>query len=214
MTFFRKPFAAMMAAAAVLFLGFAGSSAQAQSVITNGSSFLSDVLGSGPTSPETLTINWSVTFSAGIYTYSYTINNPSGDVVLNPMGGPTMTPEIVDAFSVGFDTTAPGAYVSGSISGGAFDQNNGPDGLSWAFTGVNPGTSSPTLSFESDLPPAMGTANASDRNPPSPWSSVPNGQLVPIPAPVPEPSTWALLVLGSFAFAPFRSTLLRFVRKS
>jgi hypothetical protein len=209
----RKPIAPW-AAGVLLLCGACCQPVSAQSLIESGSSYLSDVLGSGPTSPETLQVSWSVTENmSDVYTYSYTIFNPAGDVVLNSMGGPTMTPEIVDSFNVGFDTTQPGAYVPNSITGGAFDQNNGADGLSWAFPAVNPGTSSPTLSFESLLPPSLGTANASDRNPPSPWSSVPNGQLVPVP--VPEPSAAWLFALSGFLLVPFRrSSFLQFVRKS
>jgi len=200
-----------MAAAVVFFLGIAASTAHAQTIITNGTSFLSDVLASGPMSQESLVVNWEVTLSSGIYTYTYSISNRPGDVLLNSMGQPTMTPEIVDSYSVAFNTTYPGAYISGSIAGGAFDQDNHVD-LSWAFTAVNPGTTSAVFSFESDLPPTMGTANASDANPPSPWSSVPNGQLVPVPMEVPEPSTWMLLISGSVAFLPVRRTVRQFAR--
>jgi hypothetical protein len=210
----RKPVAAL-AAGILVFLTLGGGKVLAQSVIESGSSYLSDVLGSGPSSPETLTVSWLVTENmSGVYTYSYTIFNPAGDVLLNNMGAPTMTPEIVDSFNVGFDTTMPGAYVPGSIMGGAFDQNNGPDGLSWAFNAVNPNNSSPTLTFQSLMPPSLGTANASDRNPPSPWSSIPNGQLVPVPAPVPEPPAFLLFSLAGLALLPFRPRLLPLARKN
>jgi len=53
------------------------------------------------------------------------------------------------------------------------------------------------LSFQSDLPPGAGNANAQDANPPSPWSSFPNGQQVPVPLTVPEPGTWALVAMGT-----------------
>jgi hypothetical protein len=214
---YAKPTVAL-AAGAIILLGVFCQTARAQFApltpggpADTGTAALADALGVS-TGPEALTISWSVSENVSdIYTYSYVVNNPMGDVVLNNMGGPTMTPEIVDAFSVGFDTTFPGAYVNGSIAGGNFDQNLGPDGLSWAFTGVNPGSSSPMLSFESLLPPTLGNANAADRNPPSPWSSVPNGQMVPVPTP--EPSPLILFALTALLFLPFRSTLLRFVRQ-
>src|SRR5580698_8212229 len=113
MTMTRKPVAAL-AAGILVFLTLGGGKVLAQSVIESGSSYLSDVLGSGPSSPETLTVSWLVTENmSGVYTYSYTIFNPAGDVLLYNMGAPTMTPEIVDSFNVGFDTTMPGAYVPG-----------------------------------------------------------------------------------------------------
>jgi hypothetical protein len=166
-------------------------------IIESGSSTLADVFGTA-SGPEALTVSWSVDLTAGIYTYDYTVNNPSGNVKLNNNGTPTTTPEVVDAFSVVFNTTAPGAFVPGSQLGGTSQQNNMASGLFWSFVGTTPGNSSPLLSFESLQPPTLGNANAQDANPPSPWASSPYGQQVPIPAPVPEPTTMlfgALLVL-------------------
>ena len=132
--------------------------------------------------PEALTVDWSVAEDgSGIYTYSYTIQNPAGDVILNDAGEPTSTPEVVDAFSIGFDTTLPGAYVPVSQAGGSTEQNNGVDGLFWSFATVNPGADSPALSFQSYLAPGLGNANAQDGNPPSPWSTIPGGQQLPVP---------------------------------
>ena len=143
---------------------------------------LADVLGTA-SGPEALTVSWSVTENASdVYTYTYVVNNPSGDVLLNNDGSVSTTPEIVDAFSVSFDTTGSGTYNAGSQSGGASQQNNGVSGLFWSFAAVNPGGSSPSLSFQSANPPVLGNASASDGNPPSPWSSYPNGQQVPVPA--------------------------------
>jgi hypothetical protein len=127
-------------------------------------------------------------------------------VLLNNNGTPTTTPEIVDTFEVGFDATLPGAYVMGTQSGGVFDQNNGASGLTWSFNAVQAGSASPVLSFESDLPPVMGNANAQDANPPSPWSSFPNGQQVPVPGNVPEPGT-AALFMTSLLSLPFVRSL-------
>jgi len=88
------------------------------------------------------------------------------------------------------------------------DENNGADGLFWSFAAVNASSSSPVLSFQSGLPPAQGNANAQDANPPSPWSSVPDGQqvLVPDPAVIPEPET-TMLLAGVLLLLPFRSTM-------
>ena len=186
-----------LAAGAILLSGVLDQTAQAVLLNESGTSILADSLGAN-TGPEALPISWSVVENASlIYTYTYTVNNPVGDVVLNNTGTPTSTPEPVDAFSVGFDTTAGGAYISGSQTGGLFDENNGTAGLFWLLVSVNPGTSSGPLSFQSDQPPTLGNANAQDANPPSPWSSNPNGQQVPVPITVPEPGTWALVAIGT-----------------
>jgi hypothetical protein len=174
-----------LTAGAILLSALLGKTAQATSV-------LADVLGTD-SGPEALPISWSVVENASlVYTYSYTVNNPAGDVLLN-----NGTPEVVDAYSVSFDTTAPGAYIASSQLGGLTDLNNGTAGLFWAFTPISPGASTSPLSFQSDLPPVMGNAGAQDANPPSPWSSSPNGQQVPVPGVVPEPTTLSMLLAGS-----------------
>ena len=197
---------------AILLSGLLCQTAQAQTILA-GTAQLADVFGVD-TGPESLTVSYLVNLTAGVYTYSYSVANPVGDVVLPPSQG-AGSPEIVDAFSVEFNTTLSGAYVPGSQTGGTALQNNGVDGLFWSFTAVSPGSSSPTLSFQSTLPPGLGNANASDGNPPSPWSSSPFGQQIPVPQPqiTPEPTTTALFAL-TFLLLPFRSTLRRFLGQS
>jgi hypothetical protein len=178
-----------------------------------GTSYLSDVLGSGPGSPESLLVNWSVQESmSGVYSYSYNVYNPPGDIQLPGSVSPG-SPEIVDYFSVNFNANFPGALVAGP-SGGLYNANNGPTGLAWFFAPVQAGTTGPTLTYSSDLPPIFGNANASDANPPSPWSSSPGGQEVPIPAAVlnntvPEPATAGLLGLGGVLLTPYLTSLRR-----
>jgi hypothetical protein len=203
----KKAIIALVSGAILLF-GVLGQTAQAQSVIQLGSAQLANISGTS-NGPEALTVNYEVTLSAGVYTYLYSVANPSGDVILAPAPG-AGSPEVVDAFAVVFNTLLPGAYVPGSQAGGTGLQNNGASGLFWSFPGVNPGSSSPTLSFQSDMPPTLGNANASDSVPPSPWSSVPYGQMVPVPSTVPEPMTMVLLALP-LALVPFRSNLRRFL---
>lgn len=180
---------------------------QAQGLLNEtGTATLADAFGAA-SGPEALTVSWSVVENASdIYTYSYTVNNPAADVVLNNSGSPTSQPAAVDAFSVAFDTTVPGALVAASQSGGIFDQNNGATGLLWLMSPVTPGSSSPTLSFQSDSAPGLGDAGALGSTPPGPWSSAPSGQLVPVPSAgptiVPEPKTTALLGFAALAFIP------------
>src|ERR1017187_2409213 len=203
-----------LVAGAILLSGLLGQTAQAVLLTESGTSVLADAFGVN-TGPEALTVSWSVVENVSlIYTYTYTVNNPVGDVVLNNNGSPTSTPEIVDAFSVAFDTTVPGAFVPGSQIGGLYDANNGVSGLFWAFAAVNPGANSGPMSFQSELPPTLGNANALDQNPPSPWSSNPNGQQVPVPTTsVPEPTSTTLLALTALLLLPFRSTISQFIRK-
>lgn len=158
---------------------------------------------------EYLTVNWSVTFSGGFYDYSYVVNNPLGDVLLNNDGSLTTTTEIVDAFQVGFNAAIPGAVVTGP-GGGLFQENNGANGLFWLLAPVPAGGSSPALTFQSVLPPVFANANAQDSDPPSPWSSTsPSGQTVPVPGLVPEPSTIGLFAMAGSMLLPWRSVLRR-----
>jgi hypothetical protein len=170
----------------------------------SGVAILADTFGSA-SGPDALLVSWSVAENqSDVYTYSYVVINPPGDVVLNNNGVPTLSPESVDAFSVVFNTLASGAFISGSEAGGTSGQNDGEDGLFWSFSPIQPNASSPTLSFESDLPPMLGNANAQDDNAPSPWSSFPNGQQVAIPISVPEPSGAGLFVFGAMLVFPFQ----------
>lgn len=198
---------------AFLLPGLPCQTAQAQGLFNEtGASVLADAFGTA-SGPEALNVSWSVVENASdVYTYTYTVNNPSGDVVLNNNGTPTSTPEIVDAFSVGVNTTVPGAYVPSSQAGGSSQQNNGVNGLFWSFAAVPAGSASPALSYESDLPPTQGDAVAQDSNPPSPWSSLPYGDTVPVPdSPivVHEPTATVLLALTALLLLPFGATVRR-----
>ena len=180
----------ILVAGSLLVFGLPVQTVQA-GVVESGVAQLADAFGTA-TGPESLTVNYSVTVdSGGVYTYSYIVNNPSGDVLLNDDGSPTTTPETFDAFSVGFNTTIPGAFLSGNQT-----QNNGASGLYWFFDPVNAGASSATLSFTSDDAPTMGNANASDNNLPSPWRSTPLGEKVPVPQTIVPDSTSTLALLA------------------
>jgi hypothetical protein len=199
-----------LALGAILPPGLPCQTTQAQGLLNeSGASILADVFGTAAGS-EALTVNWSVVENAsGIYTYTYTVNNPSGDVLLNGNDTPTVTPEIVDSFELDFNATLPGAVVSVPTGGdGAYTLS--AYGLCWVLNPdvVLAGASSGRLSFESDNAPTPGNASASDDNPPSPWSSCADGQPVPVPdAPsdVPEPTTTALLALTALLLPPFGS---------
>jgi len=210
-----KPFVAFTAGAALLFGGLC-SAVQAQStMIESGSSILAPQLapvgGYSLNPQEYVNVSWFVAENtvSDIYTYVYTVNNPAGDVELNPNGTLTTTPETFSVFTLGFDTTVPGAVVTATTPVGGFFQNNGTSGLLWGFPSVAPGTSA-LIAFNSALPPVMGNASASGAFPPSPWASTPNGQLVPVPGihAVPEPATMTVFGL-TLLLLPLRFSLRR-----
>ena len=170
---------------------------QAQDNLLNesGTSILADVYGTA-TGPEALTVSWSVVENTpGVYTYTYIIDNPPGDVLLPGSFDPGL-PESVDSFAVSFNAAAPGAVVPNTLNGGSHTHDLGSAGLSWSMPSVDAGTNSPPLSFQSDDAPTMGNASASDANPPSPWSSSPDGDQVPVPN-VPDSTNTAALLAGA-----------------
>ncbi|MGP8201389.1 MAG: hypothetical protein ACLQU4_18010 [Limisphaerales bacterium] len=165
-----------------------------------GTSTLADAYGT-TTGPEALTVSWSVVEDASdVYTYTYTVNNPAGDVLLPGSPNPG-SPEIVDSFEVTFDASAPDAVVSGP-TGGLFAENQGAGGLFWfIYPVVEAGTSSGPLSFQSDDAPTLGNASATDDNPPSPWTSIDGGQQVPVPTTsVPDAMSTAAPLAGAVLF--------------
>lgn len=198
---------------AILLSGVVCPTVQAQSVLVEyGSAYLANSLGQ-TSGPEVVTVSYFVVenLATDLYTYDYTVNNPTGDFVLNGNGSPTSTPEDIDYFSLTFDASLPGAVVNATVpvvNGAAgYFQNNGANGLAWLFQGVTPGNSV-LIGFQSYLAPGPGNASASDSNPPSPWSSSPNGQQVAVPRAAPEPATTTLFAL-TLLLLSFRSTLRR-----
>jgi hypothetical protein len=171
--------------------------------VESGTAILADNYGTN-TGSEALTVDYLVTESAGVYTYNYTINNPSGDYILDSNHNPTSTPEYVDAFVVAFNTATPGAIFD--PLGGSFSYDVSGGAWEWAFYSptINAGTSQ-TVSFESDFGPTPGNASASDNVPPSPWNSSPDGSPVPVPSPD-STNTMALLA-GSLLLLPISSML-------
>jgi hypothetical protein len=212
-----KPMVAM-AFGAILLPGLLCQTAQAQStLIESGSSALADVYGIS-TAPEALNVSWFVVENnvSDVYTYEYTVNNPPGDVELNGGGSPTTTPETFNSFTITFNTTLPGAYLSGAAPVGGTVVNNGPTGLTWNLADVDPGGNSGILAFQSDLAPGLNNASAGGGAVgPSPWSTIPSGQPVPVPVPrgIPEPVTTDLFALTALMLLPFSSTWRGLIRK-
>jgi hypothetical protein len=207
----------VLASGALFLSNFSTPSANAQStLIEAGSSVLSDSVLTA-TGPEALTVSWFVVENtvSDVYTYAYNVNNPVGDVELNNDGSPTSIPENFNNFSITFDTTVPGAYVSGTAPVNGSLANLGTGGLTWTFPAVSPGTSSALLAFQSDLAPTMYNAAVSGGgSPPGPWHSVPGGQEVPVPKLIPEPGITSLFTLTAILLLPFSPTWRRLVQKS
>lgn len=194
---------------AILIEGVLCQTSQAQGLLNiSGTSTLAPSLtpigGYGASPQEYLSVSWSVVENpSGIYLYSYTVHNPVGDVLMNPSGGLTSTPEIFDSLAVDFNTTVAGEYLPGTQTGGSFQLVNTVD-LAWFFNpAVAAGSSAPTVTFQSDFPPTSGNASADGA---IPWSSVsPNGQELAVPDPpsaVPEPSSAALVAMAGLLFVP------------
>jgi hypothetical protein len=213
-----KPIIAL-ASGAILLSGSLCQTAQA-TLIAAGTSILAGNDGNGGTTTgsEALTVSWTVTEDlSDIYTYSYNVNNPSGDIVITTpittAEGIAGNPEVVDSFSVDFNVLIPGALVS-TPTGGIIGFNDG-SGVAWSLPGIAPNTSSGPLTFESLLAPYLGNASASDADPPSPWGSVPGGQQVAVPGitgvSVPEPTT---LISGALLLVPFGVSTLRVLRRN
>jgi hypothetical protein len=214
----------ILASAAILLSGLLSETARAQGAISGTSTlppFLTPVGGTpAQIAAEYLTVNWSVTPIGSQFFYTYTINNPSLDVLMinNNNGTGTLEEgdtELVDSFQVSFNASAVGAVTQGPY-GGPYASADA-DGVNWVLGAVLPGSSSPTLSFFSNDAPTFGNAQAEDNSPPSPWASINNGgQTVPIPntiTTVPEPATMTLFSLTGLLLLPFRSTLRQIIQK-
>jgi hypothetical protein len=196
-----KPMIALVCGA-ILF-AVTGQTAQAALLSESGTSILADVNGT-TAPPEALTVSWSVVENASfIYTYSYIVHNPSGDVLLPGSYAPGK-PEEFDTFTLSFNSSAPGAVIPGTISGGTTSANLG-NGIFWfLYPPVYAGSSSGALSYESDNAPSWGNAGATDDNPPSPWSSFPDGQKVPV---APDSTSTLALLAGMLLLLPVGSAM-------
>lgn len=192
---------AALASGAVLWCGGAGQTTRAQSIVF-GQEY-SSTLASTSEPSENITVNWEVSQTDGSYLYLYELVN-SPDAV-----------DTVDQFHISFDTTAPGAFISGSQEGGTAEIDQGPQGLLWQFDAVPPNDTSPVLQFQSMLPPIFGNGDAGDSAPPSPWSSLaPGGTPVAVPGAVPEPPVAPLIMMAAILVLPFRSSLRQLLRQS
>jgi len=128
--------------------------------------------------PVPLTVSWEVNFNSTslVYTYNYEVTDPANE-------GDT-----VDSFNVG--------AISTFITGGNYNFLS-PNGPTWDFV-INPGQTSSDLYFTSLTAPILGTGNSSDSSPPSPWSTYPNGNPIPVPGTVPDGGMTMVMLGGAF----------------
>ena len=187
--------------AGALFAGAVAIPQTQAALIESGTAVLGDVIGTPTPTPEDLTVDYSVNLTGSTYTYSYTINNPAGDMILG--GQNAGNPEIAESFQLNFNTAL--EYIPGSATStapgwtAAADLDINGNGLTWVQLLITNGFSQ-TVTFQPPYGPVLGAANASDASPPAPWSSLsPNGQLVPIPQPlgVPDGGMTVALLGGS-----------------
>jgi hypothetical protein len=207
-----KPLIALISGP-MLLTGLLCQEAQAQIItIETNTATLADALGVN-TGPEALTVGYSVTENTitKVYTYTYTVNNPTGDVLL-PGTVNAGTSEIVDLFAVDFDAS-PTSLIAGSLTGGTIGFGQAGTGVEWLLLtpNITAGGNSTALyggvplSFESMNGPTMGNASAADGNPPSPWDSSPDGN--PVPVPTPDSTSTMALLGGVMLLLPLRSVI-------
>jgi hypothetical protein len=198
----KKPLLAMVCGPILLCAAVCQTAHANVVMVETNTAVLADSQGAN-TGPEALQVGYSVTEDTpdDIFTYTYNIFNPAGDVLLNGGG-----PEKVDFFAVDFNTTTPGSYFD--QTGGTFGGAN-PTGLFWFLKTpeVFAGNYSGALSFESLIGPTMGNGSASDGNPPSPWDSSPDGSQLPVPAP--DSASTMTLLGGVMMLLPFGKRIAR-----
>lgn len=160
--------------------GLFSPSAQAQTVISNGTATLASV---DNVTADEVSVAYTVTDNSGLYTYDYIVQAPNS--------------ASVSSFNVGFDGESY-TVVPGSVNGGTFGQEVTGIGVDWLVS-IPAGGHSGTLSFESYEAPTVGNGNANGNpSPPAPWASTyPGGEHLPVP--IPEPGTTSLLAMALLA---------------
>jgi len=186
-----------LACGAMLLFGMLCQSANAES----GTSILATQATTDPS--EQLTIDWSVVENSGVYTYTYDVYNPSGDV-LWPATDPAV-PESFEDFYIGVNYS-----LVTSISDGGTDF--GSHSIKWFLDpSIAPGSSTGDLVITSDYGPVMSSAKANDQNEPSPWNTTyAGGTPIPVPGAVPDTANTMILLGSTLVLLP----LARLFRKS
>jgi hypothetical protein len=137
------------------------------------------------TSAYQLDITYDVTFSAGLYEYDYTLaTSPSENIFSFSLGGAPDPINTTGLFINNYGGAVVGASGTNSVS------------AAWAWGVLSPVTTT-TVSFTSPIGPQLATFTVNDDD--IAWTAPP-----PIPAPVPEPSTFALLGASVFVFGLVR----------
>jgi len=163
-----------------------GHSARA-TIITEGTNTYSGIFNGSYNPAYQLTIAYEVTLSSGVYTYDYSLTTtPAEDLTSFTIGGNNNP----------INTNTLGNMIFGLASPIASGYNSDSVGWLWGF---NSGVTADSVGFTSDLPPGLVSYTANDDD--IEWSSP---DL--IPAPVPEPSSLALLAGAAliFCFVKYR----------
>lgn len=132
-----------------------------------------------------LDITYDVTFSGGLYQYDYTLATaPAENIFSFSLGG---TPDPINTTGLNIIN-----YGGAVVAASGFNTYS----VAWAWGVVSPVTST-TVSFTSPIGPQLATFTVNDDD--IAWTAP-----QPIPAPVPEPSTYALLAASAFVFGLMR----------
>lgn len=132
-----------------------------------------------------LDITYDVTFSGGLYEYDYTLATlPAENIYSFSLGG---KPDPINTTGLSINN-----YGGAVVAASGFNTYS----VAWAW-GVSSPVTSTTVSFTSPIGPQLATFTVNDDD--IAWTAP-----QPIPAPVPEPSTYALLASAVFVFGLLR----------
>ena len=177
----------MISAVAVALLAVSLMTARATVIVATNTVTYQGLVNGVPNPSYLLNITYDVTLNGGLYNYNYLLTTtPSEAIYSFTIGG---APDPINTSTMTIVN-----YGGASVTGSGFSNNS--VGWLWAF---NSGITSADVSFTSQIAPGFATFTLNDDD--ILWTSP---SL--IPAPVPEPSTLALLGLASVAgFVFFKS---------
>lgn len=164
-------------------------SARATVIVSTNTVAYTGIVNGTPDPTYQLDITYDVTLDSGVYTYNYLITTaPSESLYSFTLGG---APDPIDT-----QTMAIQNYGGASVSASGISANS----VGWLW-GFNSGITTADVSFTTSIAPGFATFTFNDDD--ILWSSPPPIPA-PVLAPVPEPSTMALLAASALVFGLFR----------
>jgi len=175
----------IMVCAMVVALVVLSRPAHANVVIATNTVTYNGIVDGSPDPAYLLNITYDVTFDSGLYTYNYLLSTaPAEDIYAFALGG---APDPIN--TTGLTITS---YGGGSLADSGFDS----DSVVWEW-GFNSGVTTADVSFTSPIGPEYATFTLNDDD--IAWTSPAS-----IPAPVPEPSSFALISACAFVYGLFK----------